>query len=560
MSGVKAMTGGEAHFFEENMNPERIRRLLNAHDKEVNDKREGMKYLLAMMSKGRNMSNFMADVVKNVIAKDVEVKKLVYMYLVHYADFSPEARELALLSINSFQKDLAATNQLIRALALRVMTGIRVKDIVQIQMIAVKKCAGDNSAYVRKAAAHACTKIWVQDRSEDQRAKITEVIGKLLNDTSTMVLSSAIGAFNEVCPNAHELLHKPYRKICHLLADLDEWGQVTAINVLMRYARTQFVNPVFESKAGGADAAAFSADAPVKKPRRRKRIKKAFYSDEEDEEFSEEEPPSPEPATGGKTNLLNVGANRMEELDPDHRLLLKCSLPLLKSRNTGVVLQIVTLHQTCGPASTATAQILAKALVRIQRGRKEIQYVVLKVIARMVDEDAEIFQPFIMDFMVKSTDPAYVRRLKLEIVAPLVTDETATAILREMQAYVRHEDRKFVCNVVQAIGSICARIPHCREQCVRGLMQLVQQGKREEVAAEAVVVIRQILQKGLESDPSGEYLESIVRSLAANLATTTNPTARASMVWVFGEYRAQIPELAPVEARPITRELQGDII
>jgi len=201
----------------------------------------------------------------------------------------------------------------------------------------------------------------------------------------------------------------------------------------------------------------------------------------------------------------------------------------------------VTLHQTCGPASTATAQMLAKALVRIQRGRKEIQYVVLKVIARMVDEDAEIFQPFIMDFMVKSTDPAYVRRLKLEIVAPLVTDETATAILREMQAYVRHEDRKFVCNVVQAIGSICARIPHCREQCVRGLMQLVQQGKREEVAAEAVVVIRQILQKGLESDPSGEYLESIVRSLAANLATTTNPTARASMVWVFGEYRAQIP-------------------
>ena len=82
------------------------------HDKEVKDKLEGMKYLLAMMTKGRNMSSFMPDVVKNVIAKSVEVKKLVYMYLVHYADFSEEARELALLSINSFQKDMHATNQL----------------------------------------------------------------------------------------------------------------------------------------------------------------------------------------------------------------------------------------------------------------------------------------------------------------------------------------------------------------------------------------------------------------------------------------------------------------
>ena len=193
MASTAKQMVGEAHFFEENLNPERIRRLLNAPDKEVKDKLEGMKYLLAMMTKGRNMSSFMPDVVKNVIAKSVEVKKLVYMYLVHYADFSEEARELALLSINSFQKDMHATNQLIRALALRVMTGIRVHDIIQIQLMAVKKCAGDNSAYVRKAAAHAITKIWVMDKSAEQKAALAEIIGTLLNDTSTMVLSSAIG-------------------------------------------------------------------------------------------------------------------------------------------------------------------------------------------------------------------------------------------------------------------------------------------------------------------------------------------------------------------------------
>ena len=67
-----------------------------------------------------------------MVVKSVEVKKMVYMYLVHYADASHSCREMALLSINSFQKDLAAQNQLIRALALRVMTSIRVADIIQI--------------------------------------------------------------------------------------------------------------------------------------------------------------------------------------------------------------------------------------------------------------------------------------------------------------------------------------------------------------------------------------------------------------------------------------------
>jgi AP-3 complex subunit beta len=73
----------------------------------------------------------------------VEVKKLVYMYLVHHADANATCRELALLAINSFQRDLADPNQLIRALALRVLCSIRVREIVQIQLMSVKKCATD---------------------------------------------------------------------------------------------------------------------------------------------------------------------------------------------------------------------------------------------------------------------------------------------------------------------------------------------------------------------------------------------------------------------------------
>ena len=50
-------------------------------------------------------------------------------------------------------------------------------------------------------------------------------------------------AFEVVCPDRIDLIHKNYRKLCSLLVDVDEWGQATILNMLTRYARTQFVDP-----------------------------------------------------------------------------------------------------------------------------------------------------------------------------------------------------------------------------------------------------------------------------------------------------------------------------
>ena len=58
-----------------------------------------------------------------------------------------------------------------------------------------------------------------------------------------LVAGSAIQAFEEVCPERIDLIHKNYRKLCNLLVDVEEWGQVVIIQMLTRYCRTQFVNP-----------------------------------------------------------------------------------------------------------------------------------------------------------------------------------------------------------------------------------------------------------------------------------------------------------------------------
>jgi AP-3 complex subunit beta len=119
------------------------------------EKLDALKRLVALISKGRNVSEYFAQVVKNVASSNFEVRKLVYIYILRYAEQEPD---LALLSINTFQKDLNDPSPFIRSMALRVLSGIRVPMISSIMLLAVKKCAADLSPYVRNGAALAIPK------------------------------------------------------------------------------------------------------------------------------------------------------------------------------------------------------------------------------------------------------------------------------------------------------------------------------------------------------------------------------------------------------------------
>ncbi|KAG9020815.1 AP-3 complex subunit beta, partial [Serendipita sp. 407] len=113
------------------------KRLDSTNDKE---KIDALRRLIAMISKGRNVSEFFAQVVKNVASHNLEVRKLVYIYILRYAESEPD---LALLSVNTFQRDLTDSNPLIRSMALRVLSGIRVAVIGSIVTLAIKKCSAD---------------------------------------------------------------------------------------------------------------------------------------------------------------------------------------------------------------------------------------------------------------------------------------------------------------------------------------------------------------------------------------------------------------------------------
>lgn len=508
-----------------------------------------MKWLLAMLSKGRDVSDFFADVVKNIVVKSIEVKKMVYIYIVHYADYDDTCREIALLSINSFQKDLVGENQLIRGLALRVMTSVRVPDIIQIQLLAARKCASDQSPYVRKCAATALTKIYAFD--PDQITALLQILDKLLKDNSTMVLGSAVAAFNEMCPSNYEILHRSYRKLCHLLADMDEWTQITVLEVLTRYSRNQFTDPApgvaAAVKIRAKQRSASAVKGHISNTVTKKVVKKAFYSDEEDEEDDvvvAVEMKDDQHDVFVKTGSIVDNNDGDGNLDPDHRLVLRSSLPLLKSRNAGVVLAVCALQYYCGPQSDSTTQQVGKALVRILRNRREIQYVVLTCISTMAQERPALFRPFLSDFFIKATDPVFNKLLKLEILTSIVTKDNIESILRELQIYVKHRDVPFVCASVRAIGRAADADPAVADRCMEGVFLLLRCSTNEQVIGECVNILRLLIQQNANKECSSTTLHKLTKMLITPSAITV-PLARSSIIWLVGEGYDVLTDVSP---------------
>uniref|UniRef100_A0A8C5E0D1 AP-3 complex subunit beta n=1 Tax=Gouania willdenowi TaxID=441366 RepID=A0A8C5E0D1_GOUWI len=468
-------------------------------------KLEAMKRIVAMIARGKNASDLFPAVVKNVACKNIEVKKLVYVYLVRYAE---EQQDLALLSISTFQRGLKDPNQLIRASALRVLSSIRVTIIVPIMMLAIKEAASDMSPYVRKTAAHAIPKLYSLD--PEQKDQLIEVIEKLLADKTTLVAGSVVMAFEEVCPERIDLIHKNYRKLCNLLIDVEEWGQVVIINMLTRYARTQFLNPNI-NEGGGGD--------------------KTFYCSDEDEDEDEEKEKKP------------------YVMDPDHRLLLRNTKPLLQSRNAAVVMAVAQLYFHLAPK--AEVGVIAKALVRLLRSHSEVQFVVLQNVATMTIKRRGMFEPYLKSFYIRSTDPTQIKILKLEVLTNLANETNISTILREFQTYIKSMDKDFVAATIQAIGRCATNIGEVRDTCLNGLVQLLS-NRDELVVAESVVVIKKLLQMQPEKH------SDIIKHMAKLTDNIQVPMARASILWLIGEYCEHVPKIAPDVLRKMAKSFTNE--
>lgn len=441
-----------------------------------------------MMYRAKPCLPFFSSVVKNVASPNIEIKKLVYIYLLRYAESEPD---LALLSINTIQKSLTDQSPQVRAMALRVMSGIRVPVISQIVSLAIKRGCADMSPYVRKAAALAIPKCYRLD--PNTLPQLLEYLSLLLGDKQYYVVGPAVTSFLEVCPDRLDLIHKHYRELVRKLVDMDEWGQLATLRLLTIYARRCF---------------------PIRTQKIRKNKNRGFYEDE----GNNDEP-----------------GDEAQVLDPDLELFLKACKPLLSSRNSAVVVSAARCFLHLSTPDYIDAAI--GPLVALLRSPRDIQHVAMYNIVAVCLVRPESFVRYAGHFLVGATDAADVSRLKFEILTlifPHCETHMKEMILSELEHFTRATDPALVQESVRAIGRCAQNDGAASTRCLRLLLnQLSSQDGN--LVAESLTVIRHSIQQ----DPRA-HVKTVIR-LAKNLDITTNAEARASIIWLVGEFSG-LPE------------------
>ncbi|KAL8964475.1 MAG: hypothetical protein Q9183_004427, partial [Haloplaca sp. 2 TL-2023] len=445
---------------------------------------EGLRRVISMMYRSKPCLPYFSAVVKNVASPNIEIKKLVYIYLLHYAESEPD---LALLSINTIQKSLTDQNPQVRAMALRVMSGIRVPVISQIVSLAIKRGCADMSPHVRKAAALAIPKCYRLD--PNTMPQLLDYLSILLGDKQYYVVGSAVTAYLELCPDRVDLVHKHYRSLVRKLVDMDEWGQLATLRLMSLYARKCL-------------------------PRRTKRVTKSktkgFYEYEaSDEEF-----------TGDVVQVL----------DPDLDLFLQACKSLLQSRNSAVVVSVARCFLALGTPEYIDSAV--GPLVALMRSPRDIQHVALYNIVDVCLARPERFVRYANHFLVQASDSFEVARLKFEVwtlIYPHCEPHIRDMILSELEHFTRALNPDIVRESVRAIGRCAQSDSKTSARCLRLLLNQVS-SQDGSLAAESLTVIRHLIQKDAQA-----HTKTVIR-LAKNLDTTPHPEARATIIWLVGEF------------------------
>ena len=379
------ISSGDARFFTSHKKGEvaELREEINSPDRDK--KKDAVKKVIAAMTVGKDVSMLFTDVVNCMQTDNVELKKLVYLYLINYAKTEPD---LAILAVNTFVKDSQDPNPLIRALAVRTMGCIRVNKITEYLCDPLQRTLGDDDPYVRKTAAICVSKLFDVNPDLVEDRGFIDQLQELLADNNPMVVANAVAALAEIRDRAqgpNNIFRLDTNTVYKLLAALNEcteWGQVFILDSLASYSA---------------------------------------HDDRDAESIVERVPPRLQHANCAVVlSAVKVIISQLEVCSrcPVH-LIIACQDPLTSlTRTSNFTVQAIRNPGT----SRVLVKKLAPPLVTMLSAEAEIQYVALRNINLIVQRYPEILQNEIKVFFCKYNDPVFVKQEKLETMVKLSSE------------------------------------------------------------------------------------------------------------------------------------------
>lgn len=208
----------------------------------VEEKREAAKQVIAMMTIGKDVSSLFPHMVKCMETTQMELKKLVYLYIINYAKIKPD---LTVMAVNSFQKDAREKmNPLMRALAVRTMGCIRVERISEYLCESLKDCLTDEDPYVKKTAALSVAKLYQTSPQLIKEQALIKILQGMLLDGNAVVVANAVASLLEISrasgKNYLRLSSKSnnLNKLLAALHEANEWGKIYILEGIATYETT----------------------------------------------------------------------------------------------------------------------------------------------------------------------------------------------------------------------------------------------------------------------------------------------------------------------------------
>lgn len=487
------------------------------------DRLDGLRTVVAMISKSLPAADHLfPSVLKLTSVQSIQVKTLVYLVTMRLAPSQPD---LALLSINSFQRDLSDPSPLIRGMALRVLSGLGVKMASTIMEMAIGKSVRDASFYTRRIAADAIGKCYELSRST--LPALIPHLETLLADRHPSVLGSALLSLKCVAPERYDLLHPHFRRICHALVDIDEWNQPMAVRTLAAYARANLRQPIKSSAATSSKISKWGAD-----------------------------------------------------VDVDLELLLNKIEPLLMSRNAASVLAAAHVYLSLLPIDSPFHSRLVQPLLRLLRHHPTQACLSLLLVRAIHRLRPDLFGSHTSAFIPASViagEPVYISRLKLDVLADIAAASSSSSALKlaleELEeAALERSELSVRIHAIQSLGRLAsaptmasksAELEHCTS-IVFAVLDRAKSGlETAEVVDSAVGVLKTLLggtaSFGEEIPVQEKDAAEIVCGLSGLLfasnqdtvkngekavaqATLTGSRGRASVFWLIGQHcRLRVP-------------------
>jgi len=354
---------------------------------EYRDRRsDAIKRVIANMTVGKDVSGLFPDVLKNMQTDDLEQKKLVYLYLMNYAKTQPE---LVILAVNTFVKDAADSNPLIRALAIRTMSTLRAEKILDYLGDPLSRCLRDENPYVRKTAALCVAKAYELKPELCIEYGFVEVLRDLVGDGNPMVVANAVAALTDI----HE----------------------AALNQTPPTPSSSDDSPTSSTRP---PATVFIIDSAT--------VTKLLVALGECSEW-------------GRIAILNCLARYKATDEKESEHICERVLPQFQHANGAVVLaavKVIMIHMRHISRSEFTQQLIRKMappLVTLVSSAPEVQWAALRNINLLLQKRPDILSNEMRVFFCKYNDPPYVKVEKLDIMVRLASEKNVDTLLGELK-------------------------------------------------------------------------------------------------------------------------------